>query len=154
MPPPATEALVHDSETHRDTRRRFIRHTADVPIEIRSVAGQSPHTRTGVDVSVGGLSFLSDDVLPIGSLVEVRIDYVQPPFSARAQVVWARREDGSCRVGVQFLDENDAFRARMVEQVCAIEQYRRQVAAEGRSLTREAAAREWIERYGSRFPAA
>ena len=136
-----------------DNRRRFIRHTADVPIEVHTVTGQPPHMRTGVNVSVGGLSFLSDDDLPVGTLVDIRIDSVQPPFSARARVVWARREADSCHVGVQFLDDNDAFRARMVEQVCAIEQYRRQLAGEGRMLTREAAAREWIERYGSRFPA-
>lgn len=137
-----------------DNRRRFIRHTADVPIEVRTVEGQPPHTRTGVNISAGGLSFLSDDNLPVGTLVDIRIDSVQPPFSARARVVWARREQDSCHVGVQFLDDNDAFRVRMVEQVCAIEQYRRQVTEEGRLLTREAAAREWIERYGSRFPTA
>src|SRR5690606_41357803 len=68
---------------------------------------------------------------------------------ARARVVWARREAEGCRVGVQFLEHNDAFRARMVEKVCAIEQYRKQMAAAGRTITREAAAREGIERYGS-----
>jgi c-di-GMP-binding flagellar brake protein YcgR len=146
---------VPNPETTRETRRRFIRHTADVPIEVRTVAGRPPHTRTGVNVSVGGLSFLSEDELEIGTVVDIRIDSVQPPFEARGRVVWARREEDGCRVGVQFLDENDAFRARMVEQVCAIEQYRRQIAEkEGRDLTREAAAREWIERYGNRFPAA
>lgn len=138
-----------------DPRRRFIRHTADVPIEVRTVAGQPPLKRPGLNVSVGGLSFLADEPLPIGTVVELRIDSVQPPFEARARVVWARQEADGCHVGVQFLDENDAFRARMVEQVCAIDQYRRQVAQqEGRVLSRDAAAREWIERYGNRFPAA
>ncbi len=57
-------------------------------------------------------------------------------------------------MGVQFLDASDAFRVRMVEQVCAIEEYRRQqVEEEGRELSREEAAREWIATYGSRFPA-
>jgi hypothetical protein len=145
--------MVPDSPTSQNTRRRFIRHAADVPIEVSAVDGGAQHTRTGVDVSVGGLSFLSDDVPPVGALVEIRIDSVQPPFTARARVVWARREAEGCRVGVQFLEHNDAFRARMVEQVCAIEQYRKQLAAAGRTITREAAAREWIERYGSSFPA-
>ncbi|MHB1170205.1 MAG: PilZ domain-containing protein [Longimicrobiales bacterium] len=140
-------------QTTRDTRR-FIRHTADVPIEVSTVAGQPPHRHTGVNVSIGGLSFLSDEDLDVGTLVDIRIDSVQPPFSARARVVWARREGDACHVGVQFLDDNDAFRARMVEQVCAIEQYRKQLAEQGRTLTREDAAREWIERYGNRFPAA
>lgn len=134
-------------------RRQFIRHTADVPIEVRTVTGQSHTKRPALNVSVGGLSFIAEDELPIGSAIEIRIAEVDPPFEARARVVWARREAEGCRVGVQFLDANDAFRARMVEQVCAIDQYRRQVEAEeGRVLSREEAAHEWIGKYGGRFP--
>jgi hypothetical protein len=78
---------------------------------------------------------------------------VLPPFEARVRVVWTRPEaEGYC-IGVQFMDEADAFRARMVEQVCSIERYRREVEAkEGRRLTRDEAAQEWIRRYAGRFP--
>ena len=78
---------------------------------------------------------------------------MQPPFEAKARVVWTREdEDGHC-IGVQFLDADDAFRARRVEQVCSIENYRRQVEArEGRTLTRDEAAQEWITKYAGRFP--
>jgi hypothetical protein len=41
----------------------------------------------------------------------------------------------------------------MVEQVCAIEQYRGEVLEnEGRELTAQEAAAEWIGRYAGRFP--
>ncbi|HEU0077282.1 MAG TPA: hypothetical protein VFQ76_06510, partial [Longimicrobiaceae bacterium] len=56
-------------------------------------------------------------------------------------------------IGVQFLDAGDAFRARMVEQVCSIDRYRRQVRErEGRELTGQEAAEEWIRDHAARFP--
>ena len=45
------------------------------------------------------------------------------------------------------------FRARMVEQVCHIEQYKHQVLKkEGRKLSGEEAALEWIQKYAPQFP--
>ncbi len=42
---------------------------------------------------------------------------------------------------------------RMVEQVCHIERYRADVLErEGRALTGEQAAEEWIKRYAEDFP--
>jgi hypothetical protein len=41
----------------------------------------------------------------------------------------------------------------MVEQVCHIENYKKEIyRAEGRLLSSEQAAMEWIIRYASRFP--
>jgi hypothetical protein len=55
-------------------------------------------------------------------------------------------------IGVAFEDSLDAFRIRMVEQVCQIERYRLSVlGCEGRELTTEEAAREWIARYADQF---
>lgn len=134
-------------------RRTFIRHTAGVPLEVTCVPGSPASTLQSVNVSTGGLSFVSDEHHSLGAIIQVRIPTVDPPFEARARVVWTKPEgDGYC-VGVEFLDENDAFRSRMVEQVCAIEQYRGEVREnEGRELTQEAAAAEWIGRYAGRFP--
>lgn len=134
--------------------RRFIRHTADVPIEVRAVPGGAPHTQPAINVSEGGLSFISETDIPIGTTIEIRIAEVQPPFEAHARVVWMRSEDGAYCIGVQFLDADDVFRARMVEQVCSIESYRRRIESqEGRVLTRDEAAQEWIAKYAGRFPA-
>jgi hypothetical protein len=134
--------------------RRFIRHTADVPIEVRTVPGSAPQTQPAINVSEGGLSFISETDIPIGTTIEIRIAEVQPPFEAHARVVWMRSEDDAYCIGVQFLDADDVFRARMVEQVCAIESYRRKIESqEGRLLTRDEAAQEWITKYAGRFPA-
>lgn len=145
-------SVVTEPAKRQETERQFIRHNADVPLEVRVVTGERRRTH-GLNVSLGGLSFVSVEPIAVGSAIEVRITEVDPPFEARGRVVWTRREPGGYSIGVQFLDPADVFRARMVEQVCSIERYRREVEArEGRVLTREEAAREWIRRYASRFP--
>src|SRR5690606_25742895 len=125
--------------------RRFIRHTADVPIEIRTVPGRPTRSQPALNVSEGGLSFISEDEIGLGSTIDIRIEHVSPAFEARAKVVWTREEGDAWCIGVQFLDANDAYRARMVEQICTIDRYMKQVQEEeGRALTRDEAAREWI----------
>ena len=140
---------------HFNPRREFIRHTAGVPIEVRAVPGSDPVTLESSNVSVGGISFVSDVDYPLGSIISIRIGEVDPPFEANARVVWTSPERGRFCIGVNFLDASDAFRARMVEQVCSIERYRQQVEErEGRVLTAPEAAAEWIARYAGRFPEA
>jgi len=136
--------------------RHFIRHPLDVPIEIRTellgAASLQSH-----DISLGGLAVHSDVPVAAGSLIEVRITHVDPAFEARARVAWCRpcRGGPGHEVGVSFLDREDVFRARMVVQICHIEDYRRSVArAEGRELTPEQAACEWIDKYAHKFPGA
>ena len=133
--------------------RQFIRHPADIPIEVRRNTWRSapdPHT---FNVSLGGLAFLSPFGLEPGTEVEVRIPCVRPEFETRARVVWCSGEDGAYELGIQFIDAEDAFRARMVEQVCHIEKYKRDVFRdEGRELTTEEAAQEWIAKYAAEFP--
>lgn len=132
--------------------REFIRHPSDIPIEV--VTEGAPQRRWHIsNVSVGGLAFLSESEVALGSMVEVRIPSVDPPFETHGQVVWCKPCEVGYEVGIQFLEAEDAFRTRMVEQVCHIEDYKKGVAeSEGRSLTGEEAACEWIQKYAATFP--
>ena len=131
--------------------RRFIRHPSSVPIEIRTEAIPMGHCRV-FDVSVGGLAFDSQRELAAGVQIWLRIPLVRPAFIATAHVVWCKPEGGGFRIGVTFLDSHDAFRARMVEQICHIESYRKRVLAlENRDLPIEDAALEWIEKCADEF---
>lgn len=144
------------ADTSHDNPRRFIRHTADVPIEVRTVPGRAGVMQQGMNVSEGGLAFLADTCPAVDDTLEVCIPEVDPPFEALARVAWCRSEnDGRFLVGVQFLDSGDAFKARMVEQVCTIEKYRKDVLEdEGREITSQQAADEWIQKYAGNFPTA
>jgi hypothetical protein len=68
-------------------------------------------------------------------------------------VVWCREEAGEFQVGVKFTEEETAYAVRMVEQLCYIEHYRQSVQeTEGRKLSGEEAALEWIEKFAGNFP--
>lgn len=133
-------------------RREFLRHTIDVPLEVDRVGGR-PHTEQSVNVSFGGLAFLSETCPSVGEILRLRIPTVDPPFEGQAKVAWCRPESEKYLVGVQFMDSTVAFQSRMVQQVCSIEQYRKEVAeTERRSLSTQDAAAEWIAKFGGRFP--
>ena len=133
--------------------REFIRHTVDVPLEIRALPNQPSETKQSVNVSHGGLAFTVDKCMDIDQVIQLRISTVDPPFEAHARVAWCRPEGDKFLVGVQFLDASDAFESRMVQQVCAIENYRKEVQEkEGRTLDSHEAAAEWIKKFAGRFP--
>ena len=67
--------------------------------------------------------------------------------------MWCRPTPQGYDVGVAFDEAATLFAVRMVEQLCRIEEYRRRVAEEeGRQLSSEQAAEEWIRRYAASFP--
>jgi hypothetical protein len=135
--------------------RRFIRHPADIPIDIE-------HDMSGFvidpdnylnNISYGGLSFRSNQVLEGGTVLIVRIPLVDPEFQIRGVAAWCREREGWWDAGIEFIEPEKFFKARMVEQICHIEHYRREVfAQEGRALTGEEAAMEWIRKYAREFP--
>lgn len=132
--------------------REFIRHPSDIPIEIQCGGGYVQHSTK--NVSYGGLAFLSDAALDVDTFIGLRMPHLRPAFEVQAaRVAWCHREESGFAVGVQFLDPAEAFQVRMVEQVCHIESYRRDVEQrEGRQLTAEEAAIEWISRHAPSFP--
>lgn len=133
--------------------RSFIRHPSDIPIECKMDKGLAAWGQRLRNVSFGGVAFASKRPMTLGAEIIIRIPGVEPAFEVKGQVAWCRREQGEYTVGVQFLDQDDSFRARMVEQVCHIEHYKTQVQEEeGRSLTGEEAAQEWIVKFAKDFP--
>jgi hypothetical protein len=136
------------------TARQFIRHPADVPILIRYEAHATYVQRETKNVSFGGLAFSSDTRIEPDTMVSLRFPYLKPVFEVpTARVAWCESEGSRYAVGVQFVDSEEAYRVRMIEQLCYIESYRKEVGErEGRELTVDEAAFEWIERFGSSFP--
>ena len=102
---------------------------------------------------MGGLSFRPKDKLASGVLISIRIPLLGEYVQVSGQVVWCHKQREAYEVGVAFLDTEEAFRTRMVEQICHIEEYKNQVLeVEHRQLTSEQAAAEWIKKYADSFP--
>lgn len=133
--------------------RSFIRHPCDIAIEFSEDTASYPEHERLSNISEGGLAFSATRPQRRGHILWLRIPDVHPPFEAPARVTWCNPVDAGYEVGVEFVMPDDEYRARMVEQLCYIEHYKRWVQArEGRELSGEQAAREWIEKYAARFP--
>ena len=127
--------------------REFIRHPVNLPIEASQMAAEA------YCLGIGGLAFRCDRTAEPGTFLQVRIPAVTPEFEITARVVWCRHKGEAIELGVEFLNSDDAFRVRMVEQVCHIENYRRDVRiAQSRELAFEEAAAEWIGKFSATFP--
>ena len=136
--------------------RQYIRHPIDIPIEFSfdsAVEKRKKHPFLK-NVSQGGLCFISDSEIELGSGIQIVIPLCQPTFKASGIVAWCHAANGGrFDIGIEFHDESIHFTLRMVEQLCHIEQYKQKVLRdEGRELSNEEAAAEWISKYAGQFP--
>lgn len=139
-------------QTEPDTRRRFLRHLAEIPIEICCSDSTLINIKNTHDISYGGLSFKSDKPLAVKQKVNLAIRVTQPCFEEDAFVAWCRKNQSCYEIGIEFIEEDAIFRIRMVEQVCHIEKYRKEMQEiHGRKLTPQEAALEWINEYAGDF---
>lgn len=135
--------------------RCFIRHPSDIPIDFQLEELVTEGTDYLKNVSHGGLAFNAKMAINPGAIIRVKIPLVHPVFQAIGKVTWCHPQQNEFEIGIRFLDEGDSFRARMVEQICHIEQYKQEsLDKEGRHLTGEQAAIEWIEKFATEFPGA
>lgn len=132
--------------------RRYIRHPVEVPIEVEVArAGRRRRERLR-NLGAGGLCFHTTDPIKPATRVRIRIPVVDPAFAVEGWVVWCNPEERGFDIGVEVSQGADDYRLRMVEQLSHIENYRRLVEKrEGRRLSAEQAAREWISRYAEEF---
>lgn len=133
--------------------RQFLRHPCDMPVEL-ILRKQSflPRQRL-YNISLGGVACNAPRGFRRGTPVELYIPLLGDDARCPGVVAWSRKQVGDYLVGVAFLDEESLFRVRMVEQVCQIEQYRRQHERQtGVLLSTEECAREWIARNAASFP--
>jgi hypothetical protein len=131
----------------------IIRHPLEVPIEVQTLGAQ---VRDCLPVHNSGPAELAFDFprrINIGEVVMLRIPSVNEDAEICGKVIWLAKSTDSYVIGISFYSENEAFRMRMLEQICHIEVYRKAILAnEGRELTSEEAAAEWIACYAANFP--
>ncbi|WP_375738154.1 PilZ domain-containing protein [Pseudomonas boanensis] len=132
--------------------RQFLRHPTDMPVElVRSKNGSQPLQRLH-DISFGGVACNSTRAFRRGTAIELQIPLLGDHAHLTGIVAWCRKQLEDYLIGISFISEESFFRARMVEQVCHIEHYRKQREAEvGHPLPVEAVAREWVDAHASDF---
>jgi len=135
-------------------RRRFIRHLLVNPLEFQ-VTGESEVQKTKtVDVSEGGLLFMSKTEVKPGTDIKINMPLYDKVFKISARVVHAVKDPSTelFNIGVMFINYADAFKVKLIEQIYLIEEYRVLRSLQlGKDMTIQEASKEWISRYSERF---
>jgi hypothetical protein len=121
--------------------RRHIRHSTDVPIDVRlsqTVPGDREYL---CNISRGGLCFRSLAPIAEGISIRIEVPVAQPVFETEGIVAWCRPSDQGYEVGVRFTGCRQD--PQLVAEVHQVEHYKREVwVRDGRLLSGEEAAAE------------
>lgn len=137
-------------------KRRFIRHLLVSPLEFKIEEKEKndfEKTQT-VDVSEGGLMFMSKKDVEAGTVIEIKMPLYHKVFKIKARVCHTDKDEsmGLFRIGVEFVTYTDAFKVKLIEQIYLIEEYRVLRSLQtGNEMTLQEASKEWIKRYSDRF---
>jgi hypothetical protein len=137
-----------------EERRRFVRHPIGIPLTFKVLDNDRYSLSQTTDLSDFGISFLTDEKISDGQVIEIHLNSTKTHLHAKAIVRWQifSKEENKYRVGVMFIDRQDGFRAKMIEQICHIDMYRsRKMHEEKREIPYNEAAFEWINHYGKSF---
>lgn len=141
-----------DLDHNAKVARKFVRHPADIPIQISAVGNVEANKVNLQNLSLGGLCCELSHAVPTGTSITIRVPLIDSTYEGHGIVVWCTQKERKYDIGIQFLEEQEAFKNRMVEQICMIERYKRDVLLkEGRMLNGEQAAMEWIEKFARDF---
>jgi len=131
--------------------RKAPRYPGEIPVSFTQgevVASESAYLN---NISVGGISFDSMVALVPGTVILLQLPVNRPLFRTPGRVVRCREVGFQHEVGVEFLDVDVDFRARMVDMVRRIEAFRQDAARAGRNLSGQEATLEWVELFGEEF---
>ena len=132
-------------------KRQFIRHAASIPIACRAEDGEF-NPGDMLNISYGGLAFNTTASFEPGQIISIRITFRNAEHTLTSRVAWCEAKAPGYNLGVEFLNRQDRFKTRLIEQICYIEEYRKEKEAEGKVLSTTEAAREWISKYSEKFP--
>lgn len=137
-----------------EERRRFVRHPLEFPLTYKVLDQTSFTISQTTDMSDFGISFLADEPLTEGQLLELDIHSPKKLFHAKSIVKWQNYSstENKYRIGVMFVNRQEGFHARMLEQICQIDLYHRyKMQTEKREIPYNEVAFEWINLYGKSF---
>jgi len=131
----------------------FIPHPSDCPIHVRRLGFKGRRRVRPQAASKLGLTYSSKQFMPPGTFVNVQIPVRGETERFRGEIVLVRETSCGFEIGIWLESDADAARARIVEQICHIESYWSQEHRDGRPMSRQHAAQEWISKFAASFPA-
>ncbi|MDD5464933.1 MAG: PilZ domain-containing protein [Candidatus Omnitrophica bacterium] len=140
-------------------RRHFIRHPLSLPLTYKIINSGLGRSREDVraqtsNVSMGGLLFPGKHSVQPNSMVAIKMPFEDKMFNIKAKVVRCvnNPETKLYDIAVSFFRFHEAFKAKMIEQIYLISEYRDLLILQsGKEVSLAEASRKWIKRYSERF---
>lgn len=133
-----------------DNPLHYIQHPQEFPIELNRSCTSGTNKPGSTQLK---LVCHSTQAFGSGEQLNIRIPSIQPELAVTGQVDWCADQGNGYELGITFPCDDQLMRIRMLEQLCYIRRYRTHVMQEeGRDLTEQDAALEWISKYAALFP--
>jgi hypothetical protein len=127
--------------------RRYLRHPTDYPVDIHLSDLVPPDREYLRNISRGGLCFTATVSVEPGTIIHIEIPIARPVFETDGLVAWCQATAEGYEIGVRFAKQHPRNQ-RLVEQVCQVEHFKREIwLHDGRHLTGEEAAVEWLRQH-------
>ncbi|MEM7565293.1 MAG: PilZ domain-containing protein [Pseudomonadota bacterium] len=136
--------------------RRHARQISQIPAEVTLNLDNRLHTEIDevTNISLGGMCFVAEEKFDISEAIQIRFPALQQGQALNGEVVWCNKLINGYEIGLRFDDPAEVERLKTVDQIIEIENYREKLERqEGRTLTSEQAATEWIKQYAGEFSA-
>lgn len=127
----------------------LIRHPDEFPIELKL------QERTAGSSSPSSLQLICHSSTPFhsGEGIQIKIPSIANNLEVFGVIQRCENTPQGYELGITFNSSDALMRMRMLEQLCYIQRYRSYVRnAEGRELSDQDAALEWIGKYAHLFP--
>lgn len=140
-------------------RRHFIRHPLSLPLTYKIIKPECDKKQKNIqsetsDVSMGGLLFPAKHSVEPDSMIAIKMPFENKMFNIKAKVIRCvnNPETKFYDIAVSFLRFQESFKAKMIEQIYLISEYRDLLSLQlGQEVPLEEASRKWIKRYSERF---
>ena len=136
--------------------RKYVRQVTGIPVEVTLDYSDNldADNDTITNISLGGLALVAEDPVDINEALQVRCPILNNDAQLSGKVIWCEKSRHGYEIGLEFDDPAEIERMRIIDQIIDIEKFRNQVASrEGRHLSSEQAAREWVSQYTGKFTA-
>lgn len=140
-------------------RRHFIRHPLSLPLAYKIVKPRLSNARQErlsktINLSIGGLLFAAKHPAKTNSIIAIRMPFEDKVFNIKAKVVRCvnNPETRLYDIAASFFRPNEAFKAKMIEQIYLIAEYRDLLSLQlGKEVSLEEASCSWIRKYSKLF---
>ncbi len=145
--------LLSDKPIH-DIKTGFIRHPSGFPLEIKRRRFWERTSLPDTNNPKIGIIFESTEYIKPGEIIEISILLQSKLESFTGKVILVKNNGDDYEIGLWLLYQEDASRARIVEQLCHIELYMQEKKyREGPyNINPDRVASEWITKYASEVP--